>query len=101
VAWAHQVGLTHVTFSTSTWTFAEPADRAWWGGLWAERTASSSLSEQAVAYGIATAEELAEMAAGWRAWADHPDGVFVVVHGELLAEVPGRSPVKSPGGGRG
>ena len=92
VAWAHEVGLTDVTFSTSTWTFADPADRAWWGGLWAERTASSSLSEQAVSYGIASAGELAEMAAGWRAWADHPDGVFVVVHGELLAEVPGSSP---------
>jgi SAM-dependent methyltransferase len=88
VAWAAEAGLRDVTFSTSTWTFAAPDDRAWWGGLWAERTEASSLSEQAVGYGIATAGELAEMAAGWRAWAAHPDAVFVVVHGELLARSP-------------
>ena len=26
--------------SSSTWTFADPADRTWWGQLWAERVAS-------------------------------------------------------------
>ena len=85
VAWAHEAGMDDVTYSTSTWTFADPAERAWWGGLWAERTEASSLSEQALDHGIATAAELAEMAAGWRAWSEHPDAVFVVVHGELLA----------------
>ena len=85
MAWAREAGLTDVVFSTSTWTFAEPADRAWWGGLWAERTEASALSDQAVDYGIATSAELAEMAEGWRAWAATDDAVFVVVHGELLA----------------
>lgn len=84
-AWARAAGLADATYSTSTWTFATPADRAWWGGLWAERVVASTLAEQAVAYGVATADELVEIAEGWRAWAAQPDAVFVVVHGELLA----------------
>jgi SAM-dependent methyltransferase len=83
--WAQQAGLRDAVYTTSTWTFATPADRAWWAGLWAERTVSSGLAEQAVAYGVASAEELADIAAGWNSWADHPDGVFVVLHGEVLA----------------
>jgi SAM-dependent methyltransferase len=89
VAWASEAGLTDVVYSTSTWTFVDPADRRWWGELWAERTEASSLSEQAVDYGIATAGELSEMAEGWRAWSVARDAVFVVVHGELLARAPG------------
>ena len=31
-----------------------------------------------------TAEELADVAAAWRAWATDPDGWFSVLHGEVL-----------------
>jgi ubiquinone/menaquinone biosynthesis C-methylase UbiE len=86
--WAHAAGLTDVTYTTSTWTFATPADREWWGGLWAERIVGSSLAQQAVRYGVATPAELARIAEGWREWAAQPDGVFFVVHGELLAGAP-------------
>jgi SAM-dependent methyltransferase len=85
LGWAHAAGLTDVTYSSSTWTFSTPADRTWWADLWADRCLSSSFAEQARAYGIAEADELASLAAGWRAWADDPDAVFIVVHGELLA----------------
>jgi SAM-dependent methyltransferase len=88
LAWAHEIGMRDVTFSTSTWTFAGPEDRRWWGDLWAARTEGTAFADQAVAYGVATPAELAEMAEGWRAWAAHPDGVFVVVHGELLLRSP-------------
>ena len=83
--WAHEAGLTDVTYSTATWTYATPDDRAWWSGLWAERTVASAFAEQAVAYGIATADELADIAEGWRAWAAGPDNIFVILHGEVLA----------------
>jgi SAM-dependent methyltransferase len=85
LGWAHEAGLTDVRYSTSTWTFATADDRAWWGELWAERIVGSSLAEQAVEYGAATPDELAEVAAGWRGWAAEPDGVFVVLHGEIVA----------------
>jgi ubiquinone/menaquinone biosynthesis C-methylase UbiE len=90
LAWAREASLTDVTYTTSTWTFATPDEREWWADLWAERTTATALARQAVDYGIASRAELAEIAAGWRAWAAVPGGVFVVVHGEVLAR---------PGGG--
>ncbi|HEY4408663.1 MAG TPA: methyltransferase domain-containing protein [Acidimicrobiia bacterium] len=87
--WAVDAGLGDVAYSTSTWTFATPGDRAWWGDLWAERVVASNLAAQAVEYGIADRAELEEVAAGWRAWAASPEATFVLVHGEVLARAPG------------
>jgi len=87
LGWAHEAGLGDVAYTTSTWTFATPDDRAWWAGLWAERTESTTLADQAVDYGIAGRTELAEIADGWREWATAPDAVFTVVHGEVVARV--------------
>jgi SAM-dependent methyltransferase len=83
--WALDAGFTDVAYSTSTWTFATPGDRAWWGGLWAERVVASSLAAQAEEYGVATRGELEEVAGGWRDWAAAPDSTFVAVHGEIIA----------------
>ncbi|MDQ1489891.1 MAG: hypothetical protein QOJ23_2405 [Actinomycetota bacterium] len=83
--WALDAGFTDVAYSTSTWTFATPGDRAWWGGLWAERVVASSLAAQAEEYGVATRGELEDVAGGWRDWAAAPDSTFVAVHGEIIA----------------
>jgi hypothetical protein len=85
LSWANAAGFSAVTAGSSTWCYASPEDRAWWGGLWADRVVGSALAEQAVERGFATAEELAEVAAGWRRWAEHHDGWFSVLHGEVLA----------------
>lgn len=86
--WARQAGLSGVAYTTSTWTFATADDRAWWAGLWAERTRTSSFAEQAVAYGIASRDDLQGLAAGWLAWAQADDGVFIVPHGEIIGRGP-------------
>lgn len=83
--WARSAGLHVVDYTTSTWTFATPTDRAWWGGLWAERVTRSRFADQAVAYGLADPIELSEIAQAWRTWALTPDAVFAMLHGELLA----------------
>jgi ubiquinone/menaquinone biosynthesis C-methylase UbiE len=83
--WAREAGFQEIAFSTSNWTFATPGDRSWWSEMWAERTTSSAFGQQAVEYGIASAAELEEIAAGWRAWGALPDAVFIVVGGEILA----------------
>jgi 2-polyprenyl-3-methyl-5-hydroxy-6-metoxy-1,4-benzoquinol methylase len=83
-AWAAAAGLKHIVATTSTWRFERPADVAWWADLWAERTASSTLAEQAVAHGLARPAELEDIARGWRAWARQPGATFVVPHGEIL-----------------
>jgi SAM-dependent methyltransferase len=85
LSWARAAGLTDVTASSATWCYASPMDRAWWGGLWADRIVDSDLARQAVDRGLATTVELSALADGWRRWAAHDDGWFSVLHGELLA----------------
>jgi ubiquinone/menaquinone biosynthesis C-methylase UbiE len=87
--WVRAAGFEDLVVSSSTWTFSEPADRAWWGGSWADRIEHSSYAEQAIDYGLSSAAELAELAAAFREWVDEPSGVFVVVHVEVLARAPG------------
>ncbi|HET6866469.1 MAG TPA: methyltransferase domain-containing protein [Solirubrobacteraceae bacterium] len=85
LGWAQAAGFTEIHPSSSTWTFAEPESRRWWGELWAERITSSSVAEQAVEYGLSRRDELEAIAAAWRRWLEHDDGFFVVLHGELIA----------------
>jgi ubiquinone/menaquinone biosynthesis C-methylase UbiE len=85
LGWAQQAGFTEVTASSSTWTFADPESRAWWGGLWADRVVASSFAEQAVEYGYSDRPELETISAAWRTWAEQPDGWFAVLHAEILA----------------
>jgi hypothetical protein len=82
--WANQVGFASVEPSASTWCFATPEDRAWWGGLWADRFTQSSLAEQLLDHGFAEPADLDSFAGAWRRWAASPDGWFAVVHGEVL-----------------
>lgn len=83
--WVQQAGFVDVTATSSTWTFADPESRTWWGGLWADRVVQSSFAEQAVAYGLSDRTELESMASAWRRWARQPDGFFAVMHAEVLA----------------
>lgn len=78
-------GFSELEVTSSTWTFADPESRAWWGDLWAERVERSAFAEQSLSYGLSDAEELAALAAAWRHWAAEPDAVFVTPHVEVLA----------------
>lgn len=84
--WVQRAGFENASASSSTWTFTGAASRQWWSELWAERVAQSAFAEQADAYGLTDAEELTAIAAAWRQWGRHTNAVFIVVHGEVLAE---------------
>ena len=84
LSWFRAAGLGEVEPSASTWCYATPELRAWWGGTWAERC-RSSFGPRAVELGLADPDELEEMARAWHEWAEADDGWFVVVHGEALA----------------
>jgi SAM-dependent methyltransferase len=85
--WAREAGLTDITSSSSNWTYATEAERAWWGGLWADRTVKSAFAATATGGGHATPGDLERIADGWRAWAADDDGWFLVPHGEILCRV--------------
>jgi SAM-dependent methyltransferase len=85
LSWAHAAGFTDVTASSSTWCFATPEDRAWWGGMWAERITGSDIARAAVATGAATEADLRRIRTAWEQWAANEDGWLSILHGELLA----------------
>jgi ubiquinone/menaquinone biosynthesis C-methylase UbiE len=85
LGWAREAGFADVQASASTWCYADDGSRRWWGDLWATRATESAFAEQAVAYGLATTDELADIAAAWRTWSEQPDGWFALIHGEILA----------------
>ncbi|MGH3974529.1 MAG: SAM-dependent methyltransferase, partial [Pseudonocardiaceae bacterium] len=84
LSWAKAAGFTEITSSASAWCFATPEERAWWGGLWAQRVTQSALAGQAGERHFATREDLEDMADGWRQWSERDDGWFAVLHGEVL-----------------
>ncbi|MFF8828281.1 methyltransferase domain-containing protein [Streptomyces sp. NPDC015131] len=86
-SWARRAGFTDVTAGAGVWCFASPEERAWWSGLWADRTTSSDYATRAVDGGHATRAGLAAIAEGWRAWGRREDGWFLVPHGEVLCRV--------------
>jgi ubiquinone/menaquinone biosynthesis C-methylase UbiE len=84
LAWAHAAGAGSVVPSASVWCYATPEDRAWWGGVWAERIVDSAIAGQAVDGGHADATELAKISRAWSEWVEQPDGWFAVLHGEII-----------------
>lgn len=78
-------GFESVEVSSTTWTYADPESRAWWGGLWADRVRYSRFGEQAVSYGLSDTDELEAIAAAFGRWAEADYAVFVVPHVEILA----------------
>ncbi len=86
-AWFRAAGLTQVQMSGVVQQFWTDETRRNWGYSWAERCLQTAFADQAINYGLTTREELEWIAAGWRKWADNPDGYFHYVHGQALAQV--------------
>jgi SAM-dependent methyltransferase len=88
LSWARAAGAVEVTAGASTWCFSTAADRAWWGGIWADRILESALARQVVDTGLATLADLRRISAGWLRWAQAQDGWFAILHGEILCRMP-------------
>ncbi|NUP80224.1 MAG: methyltransferase domain-containing protein [Nonomuraea sp.] len=84
LSWARAAGFEDVTATSSTWCFSTPEDRAWWGGMWAERVQKSAMAEQALTTGAATRADLRRMADAWLEWAATPDAWLSILHAEIL-----------------
>lgn len=87
LGWARAAGFADVAASASAWCFATAEDRNWWGSMQADRIVESRIAVEAVDRGLCRADELPDLAAGWRTWAAAEDGWFAVLHGELLCRV--------------
>ncbi len=87
LSWAREAGFADITPTASVWCFATPDDRAWWGGMWADRILSSAMATQALDSGYATEQDLQAISAGWTEWAAAGDGWLSITHGEIVARV--------------
>lgn len=86
-AWARAAGLDDIQLTCSAWNYADPETCAWWGESQATRYSGETFAAQAASQG-GTADTLAAIAAGWRAWGASPDAWFGILNGELLARKP-------------
>ncbi|HWH26289.1 MAG TPA: methyltransferase domain-containing protein [Pseudolysinimonas sp.] len=84
-AWALEAGFEIVVSSASVWNFSDETDRAWWGGMWADRVLQSAFANDALDKGLATQDELDEISRTWREWAATEAGWIAMPHGEILA----------------
>ncbi|BDZ43069.1 hypothetical protein GCM10025865_23680 [Paraoerskovia sediminicola] len=89
LSWVEQSGFAPeaITPSAGVWCYSTPADRQWWGGLWAERCIASNFAVQAKESALADDVALEQLAQEWLRWAEEPGGWFAVLHGETLARV--------------
>ncbi|KAI0647893.1 methyltransferase type 11 [Trametes meyenii] len=87
--WAKKAGFSResITLSVGTWCYYTSDERAWWSGLWADRTLSSNFASTAIKNGIYTKEALRRVAETWQKWGTEEDGWFTLIHGELIARV--------------
>jgi SAM-dependent methyltransferase len=84
LAWARAAGFAEIQASAGAWCYTGPADRPWWGSLWAQRLTESPFGDRAVEHGLATRADLERLARAWLRWADSEDGWFLIPHGEIL-----------------
>ncbi|MCU1594024.1 MAG: putative ubiquinone/menaquinone methyltransferase [Frankiales bacterium] len=85
LSWARRAGFREIVPSSSTWCFATPEDRDYWGGMWKDRILQSALTTQLLNDGLSTPAELQGISDAFGAWAEDEDGWFSLLHGEVLA----------------
>jgi len=89
LSWVLEAGYdpAGVVPSAGVWCYASPADRTWWGELWADRCTQSNFAKQALGHRLADDVALEHLADAWREWAATDDGWLAILHGEVLARV--------------
>lgn len=73
--------------SGAVWVFSTPEERAWWCGLWAERTLHSNFKKSCIESGRATEEDLEKIAETWREFEKKEDGWFSAMNGQVICHV--------------
>ncbi|KAI0487217.1 methyltransferase type 11 [Xylaria cf. heliscus] len=73
-----------ISASAAAVTYANAADRDWWGENMASRLESSSDLRKGVELGYVAEEVAARMPHAWREWATADDGFYCVVDGQIV-----------------
>lgn len=89
--WVATAGFADVTPSSSTWTYSTEGAIERWRRLWTSRLLEARIGKSLIAEGMATKQEVAELAEAFDRWAAAPQPFFAFLHGEVLARKPGAS----------
>jgi ubiquinone/menaquinone biosynthesis C-methylase UbiE len=84
-SWVRAAQFEDLVVTSSNWIYQSEDERAWWGGLWADRVVHSEFAQQGIEYGLTSSDELQEIAAAFRRWSEEPDGIFIIVNVEVRA----------------
>ncbi|KAJ1017731.1 hypothetical protein NDA16_005050 [Ustilago loliicola] len=88
VSWAldagYAAGPDHITFSSSNQAYGGQPHAKFWGEMWAQRVAAEQWQKQALDTGKVTRQDVKKMEQDWLEWSNAPDGVFIMVCGEVL-----------------
>ena len=87
-SWTLAAGFTELTCTASAWCYSTRTNGT--GGPAPGRSGLPSRRWPSRRWraGISTPDELADIAAGWQAWADAPDAWFAVLNAEVVAVAP-------------
>ncbi|MCU1367070.1 MAG: methylase [Ilumatobacteraceae bacterium] len=86
--WAIEAGFADVVSTCSAWCFADDADRAWWGGMWADRIRDSAFAVQSRDQGVLTDADIATIRSAWLDWINARGAWFTIPNGEILCRKP-------------
>lgn len=91
--WLIEAGVppTAIQYSLDTKLFDETADKEFkkkWGQDWSQRILFSNVATQALAYGIATQEDLEFISKEWKRFADDETAIFYYLIGQVVATKP-------------
>ncbi|WFD45020.1 hypothetical protein MPSI1_003696 [Malassezia psittaci] len=83
--WAQQAGFTQITPGATSWCFATPDSREYWGGMWEKRILQSKINEQARNELNVPESKLKDISDAWGRWKAAKSGWFMVPHGNIIA----------------
>ncbi len=86
-AWVLRAGFdeSKVEATSSTWTFSNEQDRAWWGGLWADRVLKSDAGPPGAGERRTGGSSATHLQPPGAPGPTTPDGFISLLHGEILA----------------
>jgi ubiquinone/menaquinone biosynthesis C-methylase UbiE len=87
LAWVDEAGFVDPTVTTTSWVFADAGARTAWSEMWVDRLLPDQPFAELAAE-LTSRNELDEIIAGWRRWAQQPNGVFAFLNVEVLAHRP-------------
>ena len=89
LSWCLQAGFKRdqVTSTASVLCYNTPAERAWYSGIFADRTLTAVFKKHALESGLATEEVLVKYAEALGKWRKQEDGWMAVTSGEAICRV--------------